>query len=125
MEIYNYFKNLSQEIRLKNISETRNYLPEEVNQNKLVSRQHKKVCTTLNYIEHILILASTITGCISISDFAYLIGVSIGITSSAIGSKMCTIAARVKRFKSIIKKKKKKHDKIVLLTKPKLNSREV
>ena len=125
MEIYNYFKNLSQEIRLKNISETRNYLPEEVNQNKLMSRQHKKVCTTLNYIEHILILASTITGCISISDFAYLIGVSIGITSSAIGSKMCTIAARVKRFKSIIKKKKKKHDKIVLLTKPKLNSREV
>ena len=125
MEIYNYFKNLSQEIRLKNISETRNYLPEEVNQNKLMSRQHKKVCTTLNYIEHILILASTITGCISISDFAYLVGVSIGITSSAIGSKMCTIAARVKRFKSIIKKKKKKHDKIVLLTKPKLNSREV
>ena len=125
MEIYNYFKNLSQEIRLKNISETRNYLPEEVNQNKLMSRQHKKVCTTLNYIEHILILASTITGCISISDFAYLIGVSIGITSSAIGSKMCTIAARIKRFKSIIKKKKKKHDKIVLLTKPKLNSREV
>ena len=125
MEIYNYFKNLSQEIRLKNISETRNYLPEEVNQNKLMSRQHKKVCTTLNYIEHILILASTITGCISISDFAYLIGVSIGITSSAIGSKMCTIAARVKRFKSIIKKKKKKHNKIVLLTKPKLNSREV
>ena len=125
MEIYNYFKNLSQEIRLKNISETRNYLPEEVNQNKLISRKHKKVCTTLNYIEHILILASTITGCISISDFAYLIGVSIGITSSAIGSKMCTIAARVKRFKSIIKKKKKKHDKIVLLTKPKLNSREV
>ena len=125
MEIYNYFKNLSQEIRLKNISETRNYLPEEVNQNKLISRKHKKVCTTLNYIEHILILASTITGCISISDFAYLIGVSIGITSSAIGSKMCTIAARVKRFKTIIKKKKKKHDKIVLLTKPKLNSREV
>ena len=123
MEIYNYFKNLSQEIRLKNISETRNYLPEEVNQNKLISRKHKKVCTTLNYIEHILILASTITGCISISDFAYLIGVSIGITSSAIGSKMCTIAARVKRFKSIIKKKKKKHDKIALLAKPKLNSR--
>ena len=116
---------MSQEIRLKNISETRNYLPEEVNQNKLISRKHKKVCTTLNYIEHILILASKITGCISISDFAYLIGVSIGITSSAIGSKMCTIAARVKRFKSIIKKKKKKHDKIVLLTKPKLNSREV
>ena len=118
-------KNLSQEFRLKNISETRNYLLEEVNQNKLMSRKHKKVCTTLNYIEHFFILVSTITGCISISDFAPLIGISIGITSSAIGLKMCTIAARTKMFKLIIKKKKKKHDKIVLLPKPKLNSREV
>ena len=39
-----------------------------------MSRKHKKVCTTLNYIEHSLILASTITGCISISAFASLIG---------------------------------------------------
>ena len=91
----------------------------------MTSRKHKKVCTTLNYIEHFLILVSTITGCISISDFASLIGISIGITSSAIGLKMCTIAARIKMFKLIIKKKKKKLDKIVLLPKPKLNSREV
>ena len=35
-----------------------------------MSKIHKKVCATLNYIEHFLILASTITGCVSISDFA-------------------------------------------------------
>ena len=34
-----------------------------------MSKKHKKVCTTLNYIEHFLILASTITGCIQISGF--------------------------------------------------------
>ena len=49
----------------------------------------------------------------------------IGITSSAIGLKMCAIAAGMKKYKSVIKKKKKKHDKIVLLTKSRLNNIEV
>ena len=49
----------------------------------------------------------------------------IGITSSAIGIKICAIAARIKTYKSIIRKKKKKHDEIVLLAKSKLNSIEV
>ena len=71
-----------------------------------MSKKHKKVCTTLNHIEHFLILASTITGCISISTFASLIGIRIRITSSAIGLKFCAITAGIKRYKSIIKKKK-------------------
>ena len=76
---------MSQEFRLKNINETRNYFLEEIEQNELMSRKHEKVCTTLNYIEHFLILASAITGCISISAFASLLGIPIEITSSAIG----------------------------------------
>ena len=75
---------ISQEFRFKHIDETRNYLLEEIKQNEL-SKKCKKVCTTLNYIEHFVILASTITGCISVSTFAFLIGTAIGITSSAIG----------------------------------------
>ena len=56
--------------------------------------------------------------------FSSLLGIPIKITSSAIRLKMCTITARIKNYKSIIKKKKKKHDKIVLLTK-KLNNIKV
>ena len=69
-------------------------------------RKHKKVCTTLNYIEHFLILASTINGCISVSVSASLLGIPIGITSSAIQLKICAIAAGIEKYKSIIKKKK-------------------
>ena len=58
-----------------------------------MSRKHKNVFTTLNYIEHFLVLASTITGCISISNFASLLDISIEITSSVIGLKICAIAA--------------------------------
>ena len=118
-------ENISQEFRLKNIDETRIYYLEEIKRNDCMSKKHKKVCTTLNYIEHFLILASTITGCISISAFVSLLGIPIGITNSAIGLKICAITVGIKKFKSIIKKKKKKHDKIVLLAKSKLNSIEV
>ena len=54
-----------------------------------------------------------------------MIGVLVGITSSATGLKICAITAGIKKYKSIIKKKKKKYDKVVLLAKSKLNRIEV
>ena len=65
------------------------------------------VCTTLNYFEYFLILASTITGCISSSAFASLLCILIGITSHKIGLKICAIALGIKKYMSIIKKKEK------------------
>ena len=41
---------------------------------------------------------------------------------SAIGLKLYVVVAGIKNYKKLIKKKKKKHDKIVLLAKPKLNN---
>ena len=90
-------ENLSQEFRLKNIDETRNYLIEEINRNQLISKKHKMVCTTLNYIEHFLILGSAVTGCVSISAFPSLFGIPIVITSSAVGLKICVITAAIKK----------------------------
>ena len=101
-------EHISQELRLKNIDETRNYF----------------LSKTLIYIKHFLILDSAITGCISISAFASLLGIPVGITSFAIGLKIYAITAGIK-YKSIIKKKKKRNDKIVLLAKAKLNTIEV
>ena len=56
------------------------------------------------------------------SAFASLLGAPIGITSSAIVLKICPVTAAIKSYKSIIKKKKKRHDKITLPAKTKLNS---
>ena len=72
-----------------------------------------------------LILVSTVTGCVSISAFASLVAIPVGITSSAVEKEICAITAGIKKYQSIIKKtKKKKHDKIVLLGKHKLNTIE-
>ena len=72
-----------------------------------------------------LILASIITGCVSMSAFTSLVYAPVGITSCATGRKDCTITARIKKYESITKKKKKKHDKTVLLGNNKLNTIEV
>ena len=91
-------ENIGQEFRLKNTDETRNYFLEKIKQNELMSKKDKKVCTTLNYTEHFLILPFAITGCVSISAFAFLVGISIGIKSSAIGLKICAITAVTKKI---------------------------
>ena len=87
-------------------------------------KKHKKCWIVLNYIDHLLIVISTITGCVPISDFVSLVGIPIGITRFAIGLKICVITAGIKRYKSIIKKNRE-HEKIVLLAKSKLNSIEI
>ena len=83
-----------------------------------------KVCTTLNYIGHFLTLTFAVTGYISISDFASLVAIPTQIMSSTIGFSIFAITVRIKKYKPIFKKKKKKHDEIVLLAKTKLNSIE-
>ena len=64
-------------------------------------------------MEHILILASAIL--CQFLLFVFLFGVSIGITSSAIGLQIFGVTAGIEKYKSIIKKKKTTIIKILLL----------
>ena len=91
-------ENISQEFRFKKIDETRNYFIEKINKNELVTKKHKKICSTLNYIGHFLILSSTITGSVSISAFASSVSIPIGIKSSAIGLNICAITSGIKKI---------------------------
>ena len=104
----------SLKFRFKEIDETGNFL-QEINHNDLMSEKYKKTCKYLNYIEHLHILALTVTSCVWISAF-------VGITSSAVGIEIFAISAGIKKYKSITKKKKKKHDYTVLLGINKLNT---
>ena len=51
-------ENVSQEFKLKNIDDIRKYFIREIKQNELMSKKYKNICTTLNYFDHLLILAS-------------------------------------------------------------------
>ena len=81
-------ENISQEFRLKNIEKTRNYFFEKIGKNELMNNKYKKVCTTLNYIKHFLILPSAVPECILISAFVSLHDIHVRITSSEIELKI-------------------------------------
>ena len=68
-----------------------------------MSEKCKKKRKYLNYVENLLF-------------------VLIDITRSAVGTNICAITAGIKKYKSIIKKKKKKLDEIKLLGKVKLKT---
>ena len=87
----------SLEFGLRKTDETRNYLLDEINHKDLMSEKYKKTCMYLNYVENLLILASAITVYISISAFASLVCVSVGITTSAVGINTCAITAGIKK----------------------------
>ena len=83
----------------------------------MLSNKNKKVCTTLNYIEHFVTLVFAVTVCISISAFAF----SKRNMTSSIGLNIFEIITGIKRYKSITKKTKKKRDEITLLAKTNLD----
>ena len=68
---------------MKKIDDIRSNLVEVINQNKLMSKKHKKVWRVLNYIDHLLTVIPTNTRCVSISSFASLVGIPMAITSFA------------------------------------------
>ena len=90
-----------------------------------MNEKYKKTYKYLNYVEHLLILVSTVTSCVLVCVFALLVCLPVGITSSAVELKICAITAGIKKYKSIIKKRKKKYDEIMLLGKTTLNAVEV
>ena len=56
------------------------------------------ISSPLNYVaQYLLILVSTITGCVSISGFVSLACITGGITSSAAGIEICAIIAGIKK----------------------------
>ena len=73
--------------------------------------RHKKACRALNYFEN-FVFVSAISGCVSISAFAPLLSVPADTVSSAVEINIFAVTAGIKKYKSVIKKKRKKHDKI-------------
>ena len=72
-----------------------------------MSEKQKKVGRVLNYFEHFLAFVSAVSGYISISTFASLVCVPVGIASSAVGIKLCAIIAEIKKYNQLSGKGRK------------------
>ena len=97
-----------------------NYFYQEINQRKSCSKKLNEYVTTFDYIDKILIVLSETTGIVSIISFSSVIGVSVEITSASFTLIFSLTTGIVKKFLNITRKKRKKHDKILMLAKSKL-----
>ena len=118
--------NLSEQtkFRLDEISKIENYFIEEINQRKSCSQKLNKYVTTFDYIDKILIVLSATTGGVSIISFTSITGAPVGIASASLTLIFSLTTGMVKKLLNITRNKKKKHDKILMLAKSKLNSIE-
>ena len=108
--------------RLDEISKIENYFIEEINQRKSCSKKLSKYVAVFDYIDQALIVLSATSGGVSIISFTSIIGAPVGIASASFTLIFSLTTGIVKKLLNITRNKKKKHDKILMLTKSKLNS---
>ena len=111
-------------IRLDKISKIENYLIEEINQRKSCSKKLSKYVAVFDYIDQALIVLSATSSGVSIISFTSIIGAPVGIASASLTLFFSLTTGIVKKLLNITRNKKKKHDKILMLAKSRLNSIE-
>ena len=109
---------------LDEIIKIENYFHEEINQRKSCSKKLGKYVAAFDYIDKILIvLSATIEG-VSICSFTSVVGGPVGIASASFTLIFSLTTGIVKKLLSTTRNKKKKHDKMFMFAKSKLNSIE-
>ena len=110
--------------RLNEIKKIETYFHEEINQRNLCCKKVNKYVTTFNHIDKILIVLNATTGGICIVSHASVVGAPVGIASAGFTILFSLATGITKKLLKTTRNKKKKHDKILMLAKSKLNSIE-
>ena len=107
--------------RLNEISKIENYFNQEINQRKPCTKKLSKYVATFDYINKILIVLRATSGRVCIVSSVSVVGVPVGIAGE---SFTLIFSLTTGRLLSITRNEKKKHEKILMLAKSKLNSNE-
>ena len=116
--------NDQQQFRLNKINEIKDYFIAEIKERELMSKKLSKYIASFDYSDKSLIVLSVATGSIAIASFATVIGAPVGIMSATCSLAFSITTGFVKKFLKTTRNKKKKHNKIVMLARSKLNSIE-
>ena len=113
-----------QQVRLNKINEIKDYFLAEIRERELISKNISKYIASLDYFDKSLNVLSILSGSISVASFATIIGVPAGIIGASCSFRFSITSGFAKRFLKTIRNKKKNHNKIVMLARSKLNSKE-
>ena len=117
--------NNNPDYEIKEIKETKNevkdYILADIRKKELISKNLSKYIASLDCFDKSLNVLFILSGSISTASFASIIGVPAGITGVSFSFIFSNTSGFVKRFSKTTRNKKKKHNKIVMLAKSKLN----
>ena len=106
--------------QLDETSKIENYFDEQINQRKSCSKKLNKYVAAFDYRNKILIVLS-VTGGVCIISSVNVVGAPIEIAGTSFTLIFFLTAGIIKQLLSITRNKKKKHNKILMLAKSKLN----
>ena len=107
--------------RLDEINKIRDYFDNEIKERKDIVKKLNKYLVSFDYLDKIFIALSASFGTLSIASYASVVGTPTGIAGSSL-TLIFTIGTDIsKSLLNVTKKRKKKHNKIIVLIKNKLN----
>ena len=107
--------------RSDEINKIKDYLNFEIKERKDIVKKISKYIVAFDYAEKRFITLSALFGTLSIVSHATIVGIPIGIAGTSLTLIFTIATGVVKKLLNITRKKKKKHNKIIALTRSKLN----
>ena len=116
--------NYQTKFRLNEINKIKDYFEFEIRERERVIKKLSKYTAAFDYTDKTLIVLSATSGGISIISFTNFIGIPAGVISVSLTLVFSLTTGIIQKLLKETRKKKKKHSKIIILAKSKLNSIE-
>ena len=113
-----------QQFSLNKINEIKYYFLAEISERELITKNVRKCIASLEYFDKSLNVLFILLGSISIPSFTTVSEAPAGIIGASCGFTFSFTTGFVKKFLKVTRNKKKKHNKVVMLARSKLNSIE-
>ena len=107
--------------RLDGINKIKDYLNVEIKERKDIAKKISKYIVDFDYADKLFITLSASLGTLSIASHATIVGIPAGIAGASLTLIFTVTTGVVKKLLNIMRKKKKKHNKIIALARSKLN----
>ena len=107
--------------RLDEINNIKEYFNAEIKERKDIIKKISKYIVAFDYADKLFITLSASFGTLSIASYAAVVGIPAGIAGASLTLIFTVTTGVVKTFLNITRKKKKKHNKIITLSRSKLN----
>ena len=112
----------NRQFRLNKINEIKDYFIAKIKEREIMSKRLSKCTASFYYFDRSLTVLSATSCSTSISSFSTIIEKPAGTAGASLSLAFSTSAGSVQKLLKTARNKKKKHNKVVILARSKLNS---